>query len=652
MSKREALSIGGAGVDIEAPRAKRRKEAPATTSTSTNGKAAAADAQVQGNNEGGSKQAEDRDEVMRKGMLLWTAMKDAVSEGVHISQAFMRLPSKRQYPEYYHIIKHPVALDDIKSKLEKKEYASMVDVKADFERCFRNAKRFNMKSSQIWADARYLHKYLEKQYARVTGIKVDSSDGEKEDVSEKKALHRSLKATLQTIVDMTSDSGRVLSTEFMQLPSPADWPDYYKLIKKPLSLDKIFKKIKRRAYENSMEFADDVELVFQNALQFNADGSPIYDDARTLRDAFRKLMADLPEQFAAPAYVNAGDHPTKIKLKMPSAPTQPVEAPAPALPSSNTITVSRGRAHGRQRNTKEATNASPSGPSHLPLVSDRAAAVTPALPMMPGPKLAPAQASSSGAVVPSPSKPSTAAQARAIPRGGTAQGLSSTYYPNAVYQQPIAPRPISVSSSSAPQAISVASSSGSAQAISVSSKSPSPFPIPISPPPGARFVLRPASVSVPAAQYVHTLRHAIITTMPLRRRLVLHHEDGTRTWTMRLNGSETGIVLSNVTLLYLLEDGSSGDDEQDGEEGTSLAKGKKRGRPARKRGKASEAAKKAKGKEPESSEGGMQAKLNGAVVAGKESGEWEVPLPVGISVLELGEKGGMMWKVYLDRAAC
>lgn len=82
MSKREALSIGGAGVDIEAPRAKRRKEAPATTSISTNGKAVAADAQVQGNNEGGSKQAEDRDEVMRKGMLLWTAMKDAVSECV------------------------------------------------------------------------------------------------------------------------------------------------------------------------------------------------------------------------------------------------------------------------------------------------------------------------------------------------------------------------------------------------------------------------------------------------------------------------------------------------------------------------------------------------------------------------------------------
>ena len=34
MSKREARSFAAAGVDVDAPRAKRRKEAPATSSTS------------------------------------------------------------------------------------------------------------------------------------------------------------------------------------------------------------------------------------------------------------------------------------------------------------------------------------------------------------------------------------------------------------------------------------------------------------------------------------------------------------------------------------------------------------------------------------------------------------------------------------------
>ncbi len=69
----------------------------------------------------------------------------------------MRLPSKRQYPDYYVLIKHPIALEDIKNKLEAREYTSLEDVKHDFETCFRNAKRYNMKESQIFKDAKFLH---------------------------------------------------------------------------------------------------------------------------------------------------------------------------------------------------------------------------------------------------------------------------------------------------------------------------------------------------------------------------------------------------------------------------------------------------------------------------------------------------------------
>ncbi|OJT10011.1 Protein polybromo-1 [Trametes pubescens] len=637
MSKREARSIAPAGVDIEAPRAKRRKEAPAATSTSTDGKEVAAGTQAQGNNEGTSKAVEDSEEIKRKGMQLWNAMKDAVHEGVHIARNFMRLPSGRQYPDYYQLIKHPIALEDIRLKLRKGQYTSMADLKLDFERCFRNAKRYNMKESSIWQEAKFLHKYLGKEYARVTGIKEEESDDGEGDVDGKKALHRCLKATLQRIVDMRSPNGRSLSTEFMQLPSPVLWPYYYEQIKKPLSLDKIFKKLKRKAYANSTDFADDVELVFQNALQFNSDGSPIYEDARNLRDTFRKLMADLPEQFAAPAYVNAGDHPTKIKLKMPSAPTQPVAAPAPTLPSSNTIAVSRTQTRRPPRNTDEATSAAPSGASHLPLTSDKSAATTSAVPTIPDPKPANAQASSSSSNAAAPTASSSAAKERrreraklnAIRREYIAAGFSSIR---------IVPDDVD---GNLGEPLAVPRRPGQA--------SPSPDPVPMSPPTAG-------SAGPPSApMFTFTLKHAIVTTMPLRRRLVLHQEDGTRTWTMRLGGSETSVILSNITFIGLLEhDEDSGAEEEaeaqaDGEDGASPAKGKKRARFARTRAKASETAKKAKGKAPE-----MQVKLDGAVMAfrtGMEGSEWEVPLPPGVSVLEFGEKGGMVWRVYMDRSA-
>lgn len=74
-----------------------------------------------------------------------------------MSVDFLRLPSKRQYPDYYELIKRPIALDDIKRQLDGGAYATFEEVKHDFEQCFKNAKRYNMKESQIWKDAKHLH---------------------------------------------------------------------------------------------------------------------------------------------------------------------------------------------------------------------------------------------------------------------------------------------------------------------------------------------------------------------------------------------------------------------------------------------------------------------------------------------------------------
>lgn len=67
------------------------------------------------------------------------------------------MPSKRLYPDYYDQIKRPIALDDIKKRLESGQYAFFEEVRADFEQCFKNAKKYNIRESQIWRDAKHLH---------------------------------------------------------------------------------------------------------------------------------------------------------------------------------------------------------------------------------------------------------------------------------------------------------------------------------------------------------------------------------------------------------------------------------------------------------------------------------------------------------------
>ena len=93
MSKREARSFAAAGVDVDAPRAKRRKEAPATSNTSPeskpNGEAATANGAAKEGAENGGSEGEDRDTVREKGLALWQTLKDAVNKECVIYLAYL-----------------------------------------------------------------------------------------------------------------------------------------------------------------------------------------------------------------------------------------------------------------------------------------------------------------------------------------------------------------------------------------------------------------------------------------------------------------------------------------------------------------------------------------------------------------------------------
>lgn len=100
---------------------------------------------------------------------------------------------------------------------------------------------------------------------------------------------------------------RVLAADFMQTPSRADYPDYYKMIKKPMSLDVIKVsailrrhlnlpltshmncqgKLDNRLYQNLEDVHLDLNQLFVNAKRYNAAGSPIFLDAKKLHVRLR-----------------------------------------------------------------------------------------------------------------------------------------------------------------------------------------------------------------------------------------------------------------------------------------------------------------------------------------------------------------------------
>ena len=85
-----------------------------------------------------------------------SAVRDARDDEL-LCEPFLKLPSRKQYPEYYVVIRRPISFAEIRLKLKQKEYATFQDLKQDLELMCNNAKRFNMSESDIYHKARDLH---------------------------------------------------------------------------------------------------------------------------------------------------------------------------------------------------------------------------------------------------------------------------------------------------------------------------------------------------------------------------------------------------------------------------------------------------------------------------------------------------------------
>ncbi|KAJ2736110.1 hypothetical protein IW152_001055 [Coemansia sp. BCRC 34962] len=73
-----------------------------------------------------------------------------VLQGEPLCLAFNKLPSKKEYPDYYVEIKRPIALDIMKSKITRGVYKAVSEFVADIDLMCSNAQTYNMPDSYIY----------------------------------------------------------------------------------------------------------------------------------------------------------------------------------------------------------------------------------------------------------------------------------------------------------------------------------------------------------------------------------------------------------------------------------------------------------------------------------------------------------------------
>ncbi|KAF9135875.1 hypothetical protein BGW39_010690 [Mortierella sp. 14UC] len=95
------------------------------------------------------------------------------------------------------------------------------------------------------------------------------------------------------ILNHKDKTGRELAEIFLALPSKDEYPEYYEVIKSPMSLQLVQARIKSGHYKNVDDFDREFQLIFENALIFNEDGSRVNKDARVLLKLFNTRKKDI-----------------------------------------------------------------------------------------------------------------------------------------------------------------------------------------------------------------------------------------------------------------------------------------------------------------------------------------------------------------------
>ena len=108
----------------------------------------------------------------------------------------MRLPSRKELPDYYEVIKKPVDIRKLKFRYKHEKYRTLEDFKNDFMLLCKNAQTYNMEGSVIYEDSIVLQSVFSSAREKIEKDvsltePVESETDEEEDNEEEKSENSS-----------------------------------------------------------------------------------------------------------------------------------------------------------------------------------------------------------------------------------------------------------------------------------------------------------------------------------------------------------------------------------------------------------------------------------------------------------------------------
>ncbi|XP_045541964.1 ATP-dependent helicase brm [Papilio machaon] len=116
-----------------------------------------------------------------------------------LSEPFMKLPSRRELPDYYDVIKKPLDIKKIMNRIEDGKYSDITDLERDFFTLCANAQTYNEEASLIYEDSVRLRNVFIEFRRRYDAAQNsdDSDDNDKDEDDSDGESNRSVKMKIK-----------------------------------------------------------------------------------------------------------------------------------------------------------------------------------------------------------------------------------------------------------------------------------------------------------------------------------------------------------------------------------------------------------------------------------------------------------------------
>lgn len=175
-------------------------------------------------------------------------------------------PVKLGCPDYFEKIKTPMDLSTIKSKLDSATYTSVDEFKDDFYLMLNNCYTYNPEGAYVNKCGKEIEKLFESLCSNIP----------QESVKKRKVELRAMEECNKILSEILKSKNKKFTWPFLEPVDKNLVPDYYDIIKNPVDLSLIQKKLSSSKYDSKESFYKDLDIMLENCFSYNDENSDVY----------------------------------------------------------------------------------------------------------------------------------------------------------------------------------------------------------------------------------------------------------------------------------------------------------------------------------------------------------------------------------------